>query len=141
MKNTYDEQIACIRHLKAGGKLEVKTRHKGWYKSNMECPGFDTFKYRPLVEKYQPEQGEMVMVIGYDKKAEILPRQFKFMDGDKYVCVADASYYFAWPGVKPIEQPKLESREWWVTTDTQNNVLDVQQYKSKGMIKVREVLE
>jgi len=144
MKNTYDEQIECLQHLKAGGKLEWYDYDKNWSVATRELPSFDCHKYRPLVEKYQPEVGERVIAgtISTGRAGTIYfhGHEFRGMIDGKYVCKTNDVYAVA-DIVKPIEQPKPVAREWWVDVDNSGSVLGVSDCDDVGMIKVREVLE
>jgi len=143
MKNTYDEQIECLQHLKAGGKLEWYGYDRNWSPSDREAPSFDCHKYRPLIEKYHPEVGEMVICLRDGVGEGVDPVKFLCMDESKYLCKSGAGIYALWDDVKPLEQPKPVARKWFVMKPalwSKEQVLD-QGYGENSFVHVREVLE
>ena len=134
MKNTYDEQIECLQHLKAGGKLEWYDYDRNWSVSPRELPSFDCHKYRPLVEKYAPKAGETVLV------GNAVEATFHHEYEGRYFVKSGLTYY-AYDEVKPIEQPKPVAREWYAAVKSNGDLIGTVQQMGSSMLVVREVLE
>ena len=142
MRNTYDEQIECLQHLKAGGKLELHSDDHWWAVSTAKVPDFRYFKYRPLVEKYHPEVGEMVVATFVDIGGDSTEWEAEFITEYKgvYICMESDGGCSEFHEVKPIEQPKPVAREWITRLDSMGQLVPCIS-GTLNSFKVREVLE
>jgi len=123
----------------AGKEVEIFAHHsENWVKSYPAVLSLD-HKHRILVEKYQPDNAETVMVRDSGDPWERDTEVFIGMERGFYVCVDKEHNRTPWTEVKPVEQPKPVAREWWMTIGRDG--IPVYAKIQEGAIKVMEVLE